>query len=84
VKPRIETASQSRVRELDLFNLSFYMPYSRGGGGDPFRDPPIDIQIVNDPTKLPGFAGGNNDGFSPGRQSIIRINPFSAPIYADQ
>jgi hypothetical protein len=68
------------ICETDLRTLSQYMPYMRGGGGDPFiaPHPTIDIQIVNDPLNEPGFGGASNNGFSIGRQSNIRINPFSA------
>jgi hypothetical protein len=68
-----------RQCEADLLRLSFYMPYRRGGGGDPFTHPPIDIQIVNNPLGGPGFSSADNNGYSPDRQSLIRINPFSAP-----
>jgi hypothetical protein len=67
-----------RICEGDLLTLSVYMPYSRGGAGDPFVDPPIDVQIVNDPLNGPGFGEANNNGQFPGHQSRIRINPFSA------
>jgi len=65
--------------EADLLRLSFYLPFRRGGAGDPFTHPPIDIQIVNDPLGGPGFSSADNNGHFPGRQSRIRINPFSAP-----
>lgn len=65
--------------EADLARLSVYLPYRRGDAGDPFVNPPIDIQIVNDPPGGPGFSGGDNNGHFPGEQSRIRINPFSAP-----
>jgi hypothetical protein len=68
-----------RQCEADLLRLSFYMPFRLGGAGDPFTHPPIDIQIVNDPLGGPGFSSADNNGSFPGRQSRIRINPFSAP-----
>src|SRR5262245_38631290 len=65
-----------RQCEADLLRLSFYLPFRLG---DTFTHPPIDIQIVNDPLGGPGFSSADNNGSSPGRQSRIRINPFSAP-----
>src|SRR4051794_17285679 len=65
--------------EADLSRLSVHLPYQRGGAGDPFVHPPIDIQIVNDPLGGPDFSSADQNGHSPGRQSRIRINPFSAP-----
>jgi hypothetical protein len=37
------------------------------------------VQIVNDPLGGPGFSSADQSGYSPGHQSRIRINPFSAP-----
>jgi hypothetical protein len=68
-----------RQCEADLLRLSFYLPFRLGGAGDPFTRPPIDVQVVNNPLGGPGFSSADNNGHFPGRQSIIRINPFSAP-----
>ena len=67
-----------KICEVDLLKLSHSMPYMSGGGGDPFVDHPVDIQIDNNPLGGPGFGGGQNFGFHVGRESIIQINPFSA------
>lgn len=66
------------ICEVDLLKLTVYMPSHRGGGGDPFLGPDhrIDINIVNDPTNGPGPGGADNNGYFPGRKSLIRINPF--------
>ena len=66
------------ICEIDLFKLGMYMPTT---AGDPFipPHPTIDVQIVNDLLKGPAFASAFNTGFSPGTQSIIRINPFAGP-----
>jgi hypothetical protein len=63
--------------EADLARLEVHLPSHRGGGGDPFLHPPVDIQVLNDPAG-PAFSNADNNGHSPGRQSRIRINPFSA------
>ena len=71
--------------EADLNRLSTYLPYQRGGGGDPFLHPKIDIQIINDPVPTPDdptggppFASADESGGALGPRRI-RINPFSAP-----
>jgi hypothetical protein len=66
------------ICEVNLFTLSRYMPYMRGGGGDPFLNPTIDVQIINNPLGGPPFASADNNGFRLGQRSQIRINPFSA------
>jgi hypothetical protein len=76
--PAVANAVKS-ICEVDLLKLTTYMPSHTGGLGDPFLHPPIDVRIVNNTLTGPGFGGGMNDGHSPGRQSVIQINPFSAP-----
>ena len=67
------------ICESDLLKLNQHMPSTAGSGGDPFTHPPIDVQILNDPAHFgPGFGAADQNGHFPGRQSRIRINPFSA------
>jgi hypothetical protein len=67
------------ICESDLLKLTQHMPSTAGSGGDPFTHPPIDVQILNDPAHFgPGFGAADQNGHFPGRQSRIRINPFSA------
>jgi hypothetical protein len=73
--------------EADLRTLSLYMPYQKGGGGDPFIHPQIVVQLLNNPASgAPGIGGADNNGFTPGNGSLIRINPLTAsggPITPD-
>ena len=67
------------ICEVDLSKLTVFMPSHSGGLADPFLHPRlIDVQIVNNTLTGPGFGGGMNNGYSPGRVSVIQINPFSA------
>ncbi len=63
--------------ENDLARLAVHLPTHMGEGGDPFLHPTIDVQVLNIPLG-PAFASADNNGFGPGRQSRIRINPFAA------
>jgi hypothetical protein len=72
-----------------MLRIAAYMPISKGGGGDPFRDPNDNIapqrlilQIVDQPASLnpnqwPQRGGAKNTGYFPGDVSFIRINPLS-------
>jgi hypothetical protein len=70
------------ICELDLLKLTQSLPSHTGGLGDPFLNPKVVVNIVNDPLKLPGMGGAQNFGFSPGRPSLILINAFSSPNVA--
>ena len=58
--------------ESDLAKLTALIPWKGTFA------PVVDVQILND-AQGPGFGAGDNNGFIPGEQSRIRINPFSAP-----